>query len=245
MDAVKDIRNVVLSAISRLRNHGISSSDYMFVLEIAISSYQEKLRGFEMPSLVSAEIEINLANRVWAIPSDFIALSRVSYRDGKNLWDLTYDGRLDLTQAPTPCESPTPSELLPNDYFIPNFYLWNYTAYGEGGGKNVNYYRIDHERRRILFAESIPVGTGVIEYLSAGKGVNETTFVPLPYVDAFRSLIMWKVCELSDKPNVYSLGKDFQSQYQSSLWDANILAKSPSVREILDSLYAGSGVNYR
>ena len=241
---IKNIHNLVLSTISRTRNMGVTNSDYMWLLEIAVSFYQERLRGFEMPSVVSEEIEVNLANRVWAMPADFIAISRVAYQKDGKLWDLTVDNNISISDAPELCENPDYSNGN-SIYLLPGYWYDSYTQYGQGGGHNVNYYRIDHENRRIIFSESIPVGVGVVEYLSSGKNVNQHTYIPLPYVDAFRNYLIWQVHEHSDNPMVYQRSKDKERQFRDSMWDSNILAKSPTLTELLDELYKGSGLNFR
>lgn len=242
---VKSIHNLVLSTISRNRNMGISNSDYMWLLEIAISFYQEKLRGFEMPSVVSEEVDINLANKVWAMPPDFIAISRVAYLENGRLWDLTLDNNINIDNPVTLCEAPVYDQSASNDWVLPGFWYATFTRYGEGGGKNVNYYRIDYENRRVIFSESVPVGKGVVEYLSAGKNVNEHTYIPLPYVDAFRNYLVWQIHENSEKPMLYQRSKDKERQFRESMWDSNILAKAPTLRELLDELYKASGLNLR
>lgn len=244
MDAEKTIGNIVYSTINRFKNFGVSTSDYMDYLEIATTAYQEIFRGFEMPSVETVEMQINLAQRVWAFPNDFIALGRVAYRDGKRLWLLTRNDLLDLTQEPTPCEAPTNYQTNSNQNYSP-YYWGGATTYGEGGGKNINYYRVDYARRRVIFSESVPTSKGVIEYLSAGKNVNADTFIPLAYVNTFRNLLQWKVSELSDNQMLRSMAKDYERQYQTTLWDANILAKSPTEQEITDSLYSASGFSLR
>jgi len=242
---VKTIHNLVLSTISRTKNMGVTNSDYLWLLEIAISFYQERLRGFEMPSVVSEEIEVNLANRVWAIPADFIAISRVAYSEKGRLWDLTADNTINLLDSPGVCDTPVYTQEDQSGFFLPGYWYASYTRYGEGGGKNINYYRIDHENRRIVFSESIPPGRGVVEYLSSGKNVNEHTYIPLPYVDAFRNYLVWQVHEYSDSPMLYQRAKDRERQFRESMWDSNILAKAPTLRELLDELYKGSGLNLR
>lgn len=242
---VKTIHNLVLSTISRNRNMGISSSDYMWLLEIAISFYQERLRGFEMPSVVTDEVDINLANKVWAMPADLIAISRVAYLHNGRLWDLTVDNNININDPVSICESPVYDQSNSNDWVIPGFWYATFTRYGEGGGKNINYYRVDHENRRVIFSESVPLGMGIVEYLSAGKNVNEHTYIPLPYVDAFRNYLVWQIHENSDNPMLYQRSKDKERQFRESMWDSNILAKAPTVRELLDELYKASGLNLR
>ena len=202
------------------------------------------LKGFEMPSLLSVEVPINLANRVWNIPPDFIALSRVAYREGKRLWDLTVDNTLDLSIDIGACESPT-QPTTQGTSFAADYWIWGTTRYGEGGGKNVNYYRVDLAKNRIVFSESYPQNHCVIEYLSAGKGTCKDTFVPLAYVAAMKAFVEWKVYEYSGDDRVYARAKDKERQYKELLWDSNILSKSPTTRELLDELYKASSINYR
>lgn len=245
MDAEKNIKNIVLSAISRNKNLGVSTSDYMWLLEIAVTFYQEQLRGFNMPSLKSEEIEINLANKIWYFPSDFIALSRVAYRDGKRLWNLTVDDSLNLLDVPTPCELPTNNGQDTTGNFLPFYYYDSNTRYGQGGGRNVNYYRVDMDNRRIIFAESVPTGVGVIEYLSTGINVGEDTFVPPLYVETFRRYLNWQIHENSDRRDVYARSKDKERQYKEMLWDANIASKSPTAQELYDSILRASSFTLR
>lgn len=245
MDAEKNIKNLVLSAISRNKNLGVSTSDYIWLLEIAVTFYQEQLRGFNMPSLRSEEIEINLANKIWYFPSDLIALTRVAYRDGNRLWNLTMDDSLNLLDTPTACELPTNNGQDTTENSLPFYYYDSNTRYGQGGGRNVNYYRVDHDNRRILFAESVPVGKGVIEYLSTGLEVGEDTFIPPAYAETFRRYLNWQIHENSSRREVYARSKDKERQYKEMLWDANILGKANMIQELYDELMKGSSFTLR
>ena len=69
------------------------------------------------------------------------------------------------------------------------------------------------------------------------------TLIPLAYVDAFQKYLLWQMCEL--KPDLINLAKDKERQYTDAIWDANILAKSPTVDEIMDTIYGASGFNIR
>jgi hypothetical protein len=44
---------------------------------------------------------------------------------------------------------------------------------------------------------------------------------------------------------LYQRAKDRERQFRESMWDSNILAKAPTLRELLDELYKGSGLNLR
>lgn len=238
----KNIRYFVLSTISQLKKFGLSTSDYAWLTEISTAFFTEELRAFNAPSLESDTIEINLANRVWAFPNDFIALSRVAYTDGRFLWDLTVDNSINFEAAPTPCEEP--------NYGQGNFYInpyWFYDVawkgYGSKGANNVNYYRVDFNRRQIIFSESIRAGRGVIEYISAGKDIGEHTLVPLGYASAFRKYIIWKALEFSNTQSGMSMAKDAERQYKEMLWDSNILVKAPTPQEYADAINRGTSFN--
>jgi len=89
----------------------------------------------------------------------------------------------------------------------------------------------------------MPNGKAGIEYLSSGKNVNGNTLIPLAYVDTMQKFIMWQMFEL--KPELINLAKDKERQYKDALWDANILAKAPTVDEAMDAIYAACGFNLR
>lgn len=236
----KNIKYFVLSTISQLKNLGLDTTQYLWLLEIAQTFYAEELRTFNAPSLESVEIPVNLANRVWAFPSDFIALSRVAYTDGRFLWDLTVDNSINFQQEPQPCESPNYSPN--NGLYIDSGWYYDITwhTYGAKGANNSNYYRIDWSKRLITFSESIPTGRGVVEYLSAGKDISETTLVPLGYASAFRKYLMWKAMELSGEDRFMRMSKDFERQYKETMWDSNIVVKSYSPQELTDAINRGT-----
>ena len=238
----KNIKYFVLSTLSQLKKYGINSSDYVWLLEIATTYFSEELRAFSAPSLESVKMPINLAARVWSFPSDFLALSRVAYTDGKRLWNLTVDNNLDFTSV-EPCEEPNfeYGRVEINPYW---YYNVGWTGYSRRGAQNINYYRVDFNRRQIIFSESVPSGTGVIEYISAGKDIGENTLVPLGYAASFRKYIMWKALELSADKMGLSLAKDFERQYKQTLWDSNIL-RSPNASEYADAINWGTSFNLK
>lgn len=243
-DPIKDIEYVVLSVISKLKELGASRADEVWLLNEAISFYTEKLKGFEAPSLVSEEMEINLENRVWSIPSHCFAITRVAYKSGNRLWTLTIDNSIDLSGDMGLCDPPTPPQDN-NVFLAPEWWYGNVTRYGQGGGVNVNYYRYDPVRRRIIFSEALPIGKGVVEYLSAGKEISKSTLVPPAYLDTFKNYLVWQYMEFSADEKLYRRAKDRERIYRDSMWESNTLEKGNSITEYLDSLYMGSGLTLR
>lgn len=243
----KNIKYLVLSTISRLKKMNVDTSDYVWLLQIAIEFYSEQLRGFNMPSLVTEEISINLQNRIWAFPPDLMAVQRIAYRTGDGrLWELSPDINMDLSREVEACGVPEYNNES-TGVFNTAFWTgaWGGTMYASRGNINTNYYRIDYENRRVVFRESVPVGLGVVEYLSAGKDVGEDTIIPLTYVDAMRKYLIWQAFENSPLPIHQSASKDKERQYNEALYDANTITNVGSVREMLYNLYEVSGFSLR
>jgi hypothetical protein len=244
----KNIKYLVLSTISRLKKMGVDTSDYVWLLQIAIEFYSEQLRGFNMPSLVSEEIPVNLQNRIWAFPPDLMAVQRLAYKSGDGrLWELSPDINMDLTNEPSACGIPEYNNTATGAIWNSAFWASGFsgTMYASRGNLNTNYYRIDYEKRRVVFMESVPVGVGVVEYLSAGKDVGEDTIIPLTYIDSMRKYLIWQAFENSPLPLHQQTSKDKERQYNEALFDANTLTKVSNIRELLYNLYEESGFSLR
>jgi hypothetical protein len=248
MDPIKNITYITMSAISRMKNFGYTTSDYEWVEQLALEFYQEKLRGYEMPSVVSAHVDVNANTKIWPMPSDYIRYTKVAYQIGNRLWTLGIDNTIALNNTPDICNDIAEAESasIGSGFWIAEGF-YNGTYYGPlytaGGGFNINYYRVNEAERYIQFVEALPTGKAVIEYLSSGKNVCGSTLVPQSYIEPFRNYLLWQMCEL--KPELANMAKDKERQYKDTLWDANILAKGPVVDEVMDTIYGASGFNIR
>jgi hypothetical protein len=100
MEPVKNITYVTMSAISRMKNFGYTTSDYEWIEQLAIEFYQEKLRGYEMPSVVVDYVTVNANTRIWPMPSDFIRYTKVGYKIGNRVWTLGIDNTIALSTGP-------------------------------------------------------------------------------------------------------------------------------------------------
>lgn len=249
-DPVKNITYVVMTAINRMKNFGYSITDYEWLEQIAIEFYQQNLSAFEMPSVEVEYVDVATNTKIWPMPPDYVRYTKVGYKVGNRVWTLGVDNTIAFHQ-PEVCETIQDAQNNPNygsgwGYWLAEGF-YNGTYYGPlytaGGGFNVNYYRVNEKDRYIQFVDSLPNGKAVIEYLSSGKNVCGNTLVPLPYVDTMQKFIMWQMFEL--KPELVNLAKDKERQYKEALWDANILAKAPTVDEAMDAIYAACGFNLR
>jgi hypothetical protein len=249
-DPVKNITHLVLTAINRMKNFGYSITDYEWVEEIAIEFYQHRLSGYDMPSVVSVHVDVDSNTKIWPMPADFIRYTKIGYKTGNRVWTLGIDNSISL-DSPDVCDNIEQATNNPNYgnssgfWIAEGFYNGSYYGpiYTAGGGFNVNYYRVNERERYIQFVDALPNGKAIVEYLSSGRNVCGNTLIPLAYVDAFQKYLLWQMCEL--KPDLINLAKDKERQYTDAIWDANILAKSPTVDEIMDTIYGASGFNIR
>jgi hypothetical protein len=233
-----------------MKNFGYSMNDYDWIEQLAIEFYQHKLSAFNMPSVVAEYVDVDANTKIWPMPADYIRYTKVGYKTGNRVWTLGVDNTLAF-QDPDACGTIEEAQSNPNYGNSSGFWIaegfYNGTYFGPiytaGGGFNVNYYRVNDKQRYIQFAEALPNGKAVIEYLSSGKNVCGNTLIPLAYFDAFQKYLLWQMCEL--KPELINLAKDRERQYTDAMWDANIVAKSPTVDEIMDTIYGASGFNIR
>ena len=148
MEPVKNITYVTMSAISRMKNFGYTTSDYEWIEQLAIEFYQEKLRGYEMPSVVVEYVTVNANTRIWPMPSDFIRYTKVGYKIGNRVWTLGIDNTIALSSGPEICNDIRSAEsgAIGSGFWIAEGF-YNGTYYGPlytaGGGFNVNYYRVN------------------------------------------------------------------------------------------------------
>jgi len=243
-EPINNIQRIVLNAIEDMSELGVTTAKYRKIENMAVQFYRTIFRGFNAPSLVSERVNVDYATRVWAFPSDYIQYTRVAYEVNGRLWTLGRLNDISLAAAPDVCEQ----EIGVATGAISGWWLaggyWNgyQTAYASGGGFNVNYYRVDEVRRFIQFAETLPPGKAVVEYLSAGKGVNGLTLVPISYEYAFKLFIKWQYCLHSPKLNKWA--ETFHRDYDLAIWNSNLIT-GPNVREYMDEWYRASGFTLR
>lgn len=244
-EPIKNIRYAVLSAIEDLKFDGLSPEEhYEWLKQIAIRGFQHVFRGSNMPSLKSVVMPVNGNSRIWAYPPDYIRYTKIAFKAGNRLYTMTVDPTIMLVDDGATCNQTDEEGNIVNagngGYW---FWGWDgaYTpAYAAGGGFNFNYYREDTDNGWIKFAEELPQGEVVVEYLSTGSGVNELTLVPLSYMNAFVLFLQWQAC-LKTR-TLKQLAPTYEQQFNDALWDANILAKAPTQDEIRDMVNMGSGL---
>jgi len=248
---ISNIGNIVDSVLNQMKDYGMSGSDRAWLLNIAISFYSDRLRGFNSPALVTQRFPINMKTKIWSFPADYIRYTKVAYQiQGSSIVHvLGLNEDIDISEPLTQCNDDIQvAELSSDGYWLSGWggigaAPWTMPIYASGGGFARNYYRVDYERNCLRFAEGIPVGTAYIEYLSAGKGVNEGTLIHLAYRAAMEAWLIKRCCQL--KPKVRALARDMYSAFDDDafrrMWDANSMTYILTVQEGMDEVYKASG----
>lgn len=244
-EPVNNIQRICLNVIESMKDYGITTSRYVWLENEAVRFYRTKLRGYNMPSLVSVNVNVDQQTRIWSFPGDYIQYTRVAYNHNGFLVTLGRNDDINFSNGPELCETPIEQLTIPpiSGYYLAPLWGTNVTLYSSGGGFSENYYRVNEDKGYIQFSESLNPGKAVVEYLSAGRGVNGYTLVPIAYEYAFDKYLKWQLCLLTK--NLVKLSPAFEEDYRNSLWDANILKKAPTTKEMMDVIYQTCGFKLR
>jgi hypothetical protein len=167
----------------------------------------------------------------------------VGLKSGRRIWTLTPDTSLTYPEEFFQCESDQSDDVVLNGFFPTGYfgYFYNQPNYTLGGGRNVNYYRIDGNN--IIFDQNIPDGQLIIEYFSNGSDVNENTLIDAGYAEPFRLYLMSEYCFHKGGSEDKAKYKELQMQYEAAQWSANLLIKAPRLSEMIDALAQASEFN--
>lgn len=243
-EPIRNIQRIVLNVISDLEEMGVTTAKYARLENMAVQFYQTQLAGFKMQTLVSVNVNVDTVTRIWPFPNDYIRYTKVGYNYGGRLWTLGIDESINFSNGPMIVDGPIEVAVAPQGgyWFAGGFWNGLQTQYASGGGFNVNYYRVNEAERYIQFAEQLPPGIAVVEYLSAGRGVNGYTLVPIAYEHAFKQWLKMEYC--SHNPKLIKLAEMFRERYDGSMWDTlALLGHSP--QEYQDEIYRASGFKLR
>jgi hypothetical protein len=255
-ERISNIGNIVDSVINQMQEYGLSGSDRAWLLNIATSFYQDRLRGVNMPSVITMRFPVTMTTRIWPIPSHYIRYTKIGYKNQNShtTYILGLNEDIDLTEPIASCAQPIETNpSVDGGFWFSGFGVgfgasnWVQPLYGVGGGFSKNYYRVDFENNCIRFSESLPVGEAFIEFLSAGKDVNEGTIVLLAYRASMEAWLIKRVCEL--KPKVMALARNVYAEFTrdafARMWDANYLANGLTPDEMMSDIYRASGFAIR
>lgn len=251
-ERVSNIGNICDSVLNQMRDYGMGPQDKAWLENIAISYYSDRLKGFHMPSVVAVRFPVTLKSRVWTYPPDYMRYTKIAYQcSGSNRIDiLGLNEDMNISSPIATCQQPIEQAPSFSDgFFLANGFNdgtgWSTPLFAVGGGYSVNYYRRDDENQCIRFLDNLRVGTSFIEYLSAGKGVSAATIVPLTYRAHMESWLIVRMCQLKPKVRAQAPMAAFEDDAMRTKWDANLLDKGLTAKELQDETYKSCGFNLR
>lgn len=237
---------VVNSVFNQLGDY--TQRDYDRYLQFAIEGFGQ-LNLFQISTVRVVHLQMNDA-KVVALPPDFIDYTKVAVCINGKLWTLSVNKNMCLPRAEecgTPIREVVTANPLSINYpnsgyvFADHYYNGRYVGglYGIGGGFNIAYFRIDKERRNIVFSGSVPNDEVVLEYTSTGVSKHGTTLVPYQALAALKSYIQWQRIEYDDRvgDGAKQRKKDI---YEEDCMALNAFESSFTISEYLDMCYRES-----
>jgi hypothetical protein len=239
---IKNIKYIATSALYRLGKNP-AGRELTWMTQVAIDYLSEKSPLDGNVSLRTIYAKIDTGARVFTMPGDCMRISKVGLKSGRRIWTLTPDTSLTYPEEFFQCESDKNDEVVLDGFFPSGYfgYFNNQPNYTLGGGRNVNYYRIDGNN--IIFDHNIPDGQLIIEYFSNGAEVNENTLIDAGYAEPFRLYLMSEYCFHKGGSEDKAKYKELQMQYEAAQWSANLLIKAPRLSEMIDALAQASEFN--
>jgi hypothetical protein len=175
--------------------------DYKRLTQIALEGFTE-LNMYNMDAgLQVVYLHMSLAKTV-PLPADFIDYVRIGIpingklrvitRHDNLLLPRTYDDTgLEVGNADNDHFHGIPDAIFFSSHFRNGQYVGG--LFGLPGGIDSSYYRIDRERRQIVFSGHIPRTGIVLEYLSSGVKLDGSSLVPREAVPALRTYVEWQM----------------------------------------------------
>lgn len=197
-------RYVVMSVLNRLGDY--SMKQYKRLLQICLEGYTEELSLYHIGnSLEVVYLHMSTAKTV-DLPADFITYTKIGIPINGKLKVLTQHDQIlfprvfDDTGVPvgnttlTDIHESVPTDaIFFSDHWRGGIFVGG--LFGLPGGIDMAYYRVDKEKRQIVFSGSVPRSEIVLEYISTGLKIDGSSLIPRECVDALRNYVLWKLVE--------------------------------------------------
>jgi hypothetical protein len=191
-----------------------------------------------------ALLDVSVTNTV-DLPSDYVDYIRIGIIINGKIWTLGLNEDIPFTSKLNCGVEETPDDNITVPASIENYVAEHQNMpvfmyhYGVSGGQNYSKYRIDKERRQIIFDTAIPYSKIYIEYVSSGVSIDGETYVPRQVVPCIRQYLIWQALE--NDPRVPMNEKERKmAQYEKELRLLNSFDNAFTVDEFKDMLYETS-----
>jgi len=226
-------------------------AQYQRFLQFANLGYTD-LNLFVTQNVKVAYLKVN-DNKTVDLPNDYMDYLKIGVEINGQVWTLTLNDDMLLPRTTDACGEIIPPDLraigddvdgtkalIPNFgfYFAAHFRNGQYIGerYGIGGGFNMAYFRIDHEKRQIVFDSELPDGTIILEYKSSGVKADGSTVIPRKVIPALTAYIHWRRLQYNDKKPL-SQKNNYRELYYIEYEKLQMLENSFTIDEYLDSTY--------
>lgn len=237
---IRNVKYVVTSALFRL-GKPTTGRNYGWLEQVAFDYISERAPLDGQICLKTWYVKITTQARQATLPSDCLRISKIALKSGKRLWTLTVDPNLRIPEELFACdtdEEENAQQGYENSYYGVGWWWGQGSIPTLGGGRNVNYYRIDG--RNIIFDHNIHEGELIIEYMSNGDDITTDTLIDMAYAESLRLYLMSEFCLKEGDMGRY---KEFQRLHEGAQWNSNILVKAPRMYELIDAVAQSSEFN--
>jgi len=223
-----------------------SLTNYERYLQSAIECYAQ-MAIFEMNTISTARLDLDVNTMTAPLPPDFVTMTKIGIEINGKLHTLTINENLIKRVPATICDTlPIENTSVTNDsnnlgyYFGP--YFWNgylYQAtFGQGGGINCAYYRIDYNNNTIIFDGFTGDYPIILEYKSSGVSANGG-IVPREAAEALKAGIHYYTIRNNVKYNL-SERQEAERRYNIELYSLQRLNLSFNYDELVDVINSTS-----
>jgi hypothetical protein len=245
-NALVTIRYIVMSTLNRLNEYSMKS--YKRMCQICIEGFSEDMAMFHIGnSLEVVYLHMSVAKTV-NLPADFIDYTKIGYPINGKLKVITKHDQLllprvfDDTGVAIGNTTTTTADSSMNPIFFSDHFrngIWVGGLYGMPGGVDDAYYRIDMERRQIIFGGSTPRSEIVLEYISTGLKPAGGSLIPRECVAPLRNYILWQRVE--NDPRVAMNEKQRRKgEYEESVEAMRSFKNAFTKDEYLQMIYSTS-----
>lgn len=196
-----------------------SMRHYKKMLQYAIDGFT-KLNLHSIETIRVAYLPVDKNTKQADLPADYIFYTKIGYNKGGVAHTLSLNEDLmlvrnkdncgnDVNDNTTLCGDSDSGNVLSlaslpysGYYYLPHYRNGQFVAElygGRGNQNNAGYYRIDKQRRKIVFNSEIALDEVILEYKSSGVNADGETIVSREYVPTLVAYVHWQLKEYKDK----------------------------------------------
>jgi hypothetical protein len=245
--ALVTIRYIVASTLNRLGDYTLKN--YKRMAQVCIEGFSEEMSLFHIGnSLEVVYLHMSAAKTV-QLPADFVDYTKIGVPVNGKLRVLTNHNQLllprtfdDTGEAVGNTDSGD-SEGISNCLFYSDHFRGGQFVgglYGLPGGIDDAYYRVDMERRMIVFSGTVPRSEIVLEYISTGLKIDGGSLIPRECVAPLRNYILWQLVE-TDQRIAYNEKERRKREYEESVEAMRSFKNSFTKEEYQRMVWGSSG----